>query len=246
METAALVRTKNAIGDWVLLANDAGQLASEMMLDDGDRGDCLVVALRICDRLRVELRCAILLCERGYPVQAASNAATMAELAFTIGYIANDTEMAKKWMAHDDIEGFQGVRKMLTSSLYRAKLSTEPLIEQEFDQYKRLCMAKHGNPIVFLSFGLLVEHAHERTVRGAYGALAERYLSRWVLACAVEYMLLGSALLNRYNMRDKRARIAQLTELHRIWKAMRSDDDDKRLADFPPAQNAPPPIVPNA
>jgi len=161
----------------------------------------------------------------------------MGELAFTVGYIADDLAKAQKWMAHDDIDGFKRARDMLTSGLHRAKLSEERLTEREWDQYKWLCMLKHGNPIVFLSFGFLIQHADEHTIRGAYGALAERYLSRFVLACAVEYMLLALSLLTKYHLRGNPTRFKQLIELQHAWKTKRDADVVQRIADFPPPES---------
>ncbi len=59
-------------------------------------GLCLLV------RLLNDLRCTVLLADRGYGLQAVTIAGSIYEAAFAIGYIGAAQDLANAWVDHDD------------------------------------------------------------------------------------------------------------------------------------------------
>ena len=113
-------------------------------------------------RLANDLRGAALLALRGYPLQAATLVGSMFEAAYTAAYIGGDDTLAQEWINHvDPTTCFRGIGQLIRdviATMPMREVEREPVMEWKYGDYKKLCLAKHVNP-------LLQRHGTER--RGA-------------------------------------------------------------------------------
>jgi len=106
-----------------------------------------VVKLLLLQRVQNDLRCCMLLVERGYPLQAGSIAAGIFEAWITIANIRTEEEAAK-WLSHSkENESFGRIRHLTEQALKNIVGDTKQAALM-YSQYQQLCMPKHLNPIV--------------------------------------------------------------------------------------------------
>ncbi|MGA7760708.1 MAG: hypothetical protein WCA59_03100 [Candidatus Binataceae bacterium] len=115
-----------------------------------------IVRLLLLQRIQNDLRCGIILAERGYPFQALGHAASIFEGWVTIAAIQNE-ERAKEWLSHKDETFSFGRIRPLTQQALEHILGNADDTAKLYSQYQQVCMAKHLNPILERSRGYKVE-----------------------------------------------------------------------------------------
>jgi hypothetical protein len=105
-----------------------------------------IVRTLLLQRLQNDLRCCRLLAERGYPMQAAGQAASVYECWVNIAAIV-DEPTALRWLEHDkEAASFGSIRDLTVGA---ATLLEKPGKAKFFyQQYQQLCMPKHLNPLI--------------------------------------------------------------------------------------------------
>jgi len=118
----------------------------------------LKVAIALIIRLSNDLRGVTLLSMMGYPTQATSLVASMYEAAYTVAYIAENDELADKWIAHDDpTRFFENIRTITIKGLTNLNADNpDKQAKNEYKVYRQLCMAKHVNPLYQMQHGLQI------------------------------------------------------------------------------------------
>jgi hypothetical protein len=104
------------------------------------------VRLLLLQRIQNDLRCCVILIERGYAFQASSLATGIYEAWVTLANIKTDVD-AVKWLSHDDETKAFGEIKRLTknAAMHYGRAQDS---EKFYDQYRQLCMPKHLNPFI--------------------------------------------------------------------------------------------------
>jgi hypothetical protein len=216
-----------ALSDWTTLTEELQQMKLELLREPWKPNRPTQVAFFIVARLLNELRAVVTLAERGYAVQAFSNVATMAELAFMVGYIGDDETRATGWMTHyDNAWPFATVKKTITATVQLFGLPQEAA-KTEHEHYQFVCMAKHGNPQVFSKFGHTKTGDDVTVPHGPYVTREVESLSRVVLWYACYYFWRGLAGYRKLHLVEP-ARGLWFWELQRVRFAM----DDLREADI--------------
>src|ERR1700730_12744301 len=105
------------------------------------------VTLLLLQRIQNDLRCCVILVERGYALQAASLAAGIFEAWVTLASIKTD-EDAVKWLSHDRESKSFGSIRTLTEDALKSFGGDAKDWEKYYGKYQQLCMPKHLNPIV--------------------------------------------------------------------------------------------------
>src|SRR5262249_14976530 len=113
------------------------------------------VRLLLLQRIQNDLRCCVLLVERGYALQAAALAAGIYEAWVTIANIKSDKD-AVKWLSHaKKNESFGKIYELTKKALTdRARMAGADLkevkkkVKEYYSLYGQLCTAKHLNPMV--------------------------------------------------------------------------------------------------
>lgn len=106
----------------------------------------LVATARVLGDLRVCQWAAA----HGYALQAEAVAATVHELAYSAAYIGESEQRAEAWLRHENEKKQYpecGHAAVLLDVLQRLSLSPAHAT-QEYQIYRQLCLAKHGNPVV--------------------------------------------------------------------------------------------------
>jgi hypothetical protein len=107
----------------------------------------LFVTTRLLRRIQNDLRCCVLLAERGYPMQALTLASSIYEGWVTIGSIKSEQE-AEKWLNHKNEKASFGKISNLTYEALKAMVGNSDRAKEMYSQYQQLCMAKHLNPVI--------------------------------------------------------------------------------------------------
>ena len=101
-------------------------------------------------RLANDLTAATELLVTGYPTQAATLVASMVEVAFTVAYIRDNEERARKWLTHGNPRAsFKELTKLVDVVLTELPGLENRERRKEFflTVYRHLCAAKHANPM---------------------------------------------------------------------------------------------------
>jgi hypothetical protein len=112
-----------------------------------------IVRTLLLQRLQNDLRCCRLLAERGYSLQAASQAAGVFESFVNVAAIV-DESTALRWLNHDKVTTSFGSIKSLSESaceiIFKGpdQLKIRERANHLYSQYQQLCMPKHLNPLV--------------------------------------------------------------------------------------------------
>ncbi len=115
-----------------------------------------VVRLLLLQRVQNDLRCCVILVERGYPLQAAALAAGIFEAWVTLANIRTDDD-AVKWLSHtQENEGFGRIRD-LTRQALKSIAGDAKDADKWYWQYQQLCMPKHLNPMVERARGYVLD-----------------------------------------------------------------------------------------
>ena len=103
-----------------------------------------VLLARAADDLRAVMRCA----SEGYPLQAMTVAASLFELAYTLGYIGSSDDRAAEWLRWPRFDRTPWPLKRMIEETLKAALGPHHRASsnQEANFYAALCWAKHANP----------------------------------------------------------------------------------------------------
>ena len=175
------------IVDWIAVAEEVQQIKLELLREAAADSQAQRAAVMIVARVINELRVVALLTQIGYAIEAYSIVATMAELAYTVSFIGNDQNRAERWRAHKfNDTPFIDVYAAVWATI-RHNGGTEEQAKGEYAHYEHVCMAKHGNPKVFASFGLTANEDGVVVYHGPYVNREVVHLSRIVLWYACHY-----------------------------------------------------------
>jgi hypothetical protein len=103
-----------------------------------------ILLARAADDLHIVVRCA----SEGYPLQAMTVAASLFELAYTIGYVGPSDERAAEWLHWPRYDQTPWPLKRMVEDTLKAALGARHRRgpSQETNFYAALCWAKHANP----------------------------------------------------------------------------------------------------
>lgn len=139
----------------------------------------LLVFARVLGDLRACQRAAA----DGYAMQALTLAATIHEVSYAATYLEDSDDRAREWIEHANVKKQYpecGHEQVIRAVGKRFDLPEEK-IQQEYEIYRQLCLAKHGNSVLQRQYGsfaqgelrvvLQIPYFSERTVRFARFAL---------------------------------------------------------------------------
>jgi hypothetical protein len=115
--------------------------------------DILRAHATLVTRALHDLRVCMISCLSGYTMQGWTVAASAFEAAHMAGFIGEDTARAAKWLGHLDIEKpVIGVKDAVVGTFKYLEIvadasARQQLVDNEYELYTYLCMAKHVNPI---------------------------------------------------------------------------------------------------
>src|SRR5215469_3543320 len=115
-----------------------------------------IVRMLLLQRLQNDLRCCCLDAVRGYPLQAATHAASVYEGWVNIASIV-DEPTALRWLNHKSEAASFGSVRGLTEEALETVLGNREKAIRLYAQYQQLCMPKHLNPIVERARGYRIE-----------------------------------------------------------------------------------------
>jgi hypothetical protein len=149
LESIAVERAATELEEPLKHANRVLDLIS--MVSRNDEGGPLskgkLVRTLLLHRMQNDLRCCLILAERGYPLQAASLAAGICEAWATIAAIKDD-EAAHRWLIHEkETQSFDSAKSLIREAL-QTMLGNREACDRLYAQYQQLCMPKHLNPMV--------------------------------------------------------------------------------------------------
>jgi hypothetical protein len=189
------------LDDWRELASELEQIKWDLFSDPHSGSEPHGLAVLICARLNNELRCVILLSERGYALEAASVCASMSELAHMLGHIGDDAVLTSEWAEYDEDHFFLEPKKAIKGSALKGGGDLSDA-KKEHAHYKLLCTLKHGHPRAFRAYGFEKEDGGVSVFHGPYASPAVLYLSRTMLWYACRYMWLGLTIYHHYHTPD--------------------------------------------
>ena len=120
----------------------------------------------ILTRLGTDLRVAYFAAGGGYPMAVATLAASAYEVAYQVGYIGADDDLADKWAKNEDKN--RPIVKVRDQALQVLRVgrddeTAKALVDQEQDIYHQLCGMKHGNSYYQRLFGYRVIEGQDYT-----------------------------------------------------------------------------------
>lgn len=141
------------------------------------------VMLLATARVMGDLRVCEWAASHGYAIQSQAIAATVHEVAYSVAYIGNSTERAEEWLRHEN-ERRQYPKSGHLSVLQAVLPSiglTEAHIDLEYQVYRYLCLAKHGNPVLQRAHGVSTEESSRYIEQLPYYSKATVELARFGL-----------------------------------------------------------------
>ncbi len=195
------------------------------------------VRASLLSQLVMSARAVSVLAERGYPLQAMSQLASVYELTVALAYAGKNAERAREWKLHDrDRESFPSskqrkaaVRELLLAGGFD-DATVQHAVDVWEDRYSAYCMAKHGNPKVLRHYGV------RRTTRSFAVALGPIWggpytqLSATVLLRACQLLVMAATV---YGHRESTEEGAQLPSSvgRRVFRVARDVLDASRALD---------------
>ncbi len=158
LESNAIAFFSKELAEPFTVAIEILNLASAVLGIDtpGKLAKARIVRLLLLQRIQNDLRCCIILAERGYPLQALGHAASIFEGWVTIAAINNEGD-AVKWLSHADESSSFGRIRTLTRQALDGTVGNSDDADRLYSQYQQACMAKHLNPIVERARGYTVQ-----------------------------------------------------------------------------------------
>lgn len=171
--------------------------------------DARSVATKLLFRMYDDLRCLVLLAERGYPLQAASIAASVYETGFSLALVCADFELARKWAMHDGpTRSWHPVKDLAHKArIFMNDPNAEETAARDYKNYRQLCMGKHANPLLQLQLGHVIE---DRTVTFTPGPDTSEAGIRggmFALEHAALYALIGITYYTTHIAHDQRGEL---------------------------------------
>ena len=157
LEYSATVVAHKELAEPIRVASNILNLASELHANDRPQriSKAKAVRLLLLQRIQNDLRCCVILIERGYGLQAAALAAGIYEGWVTLANITTEDD-ARKWLGHDKENKSFGPIYPLTEQALQSVVGDSEQAHQTYRHYQQLCMAKHLNPIIERSRGYTV------------------------------------------------------------------------------------------
>jgi hypothetical protein len=157
LESSAIVIAHKELAEPIRVASKILNLASELHANDRPEriSKAKAVKLLLLQRIQNDLRCCVILIERGYGLQAAALAAGIYEGWVTLANITTEDD-ARKWLGHDKENKSFGPIYPLTEQALQSVVDNADQARKMYSQYQQLCMAKHQNPIIERSRGYTV------------------------------------------------------------------------------------------
>lgn len=151
-----------------------------------------------------DLRTASILSATGYSSQAATIVSSLYESAFMIAYIGDNDDLANKWIEHEDATRlFITVKELTKQGLKNIDAPNyEELYLQEYNDYKQLCMIKHGNPLVQKN---LVYSVEGNSVIAEFGPETSEFsikISWYALERAINYSMIAISGYINFHLKD--------------------------------------------
>jgi len=151
LESNAITLLNKELAEPLGIASEVLNLASALLAIDtpGTISRARIVRLLLLQRIQNDLRCCVVLAERGYPLQALANAASIFEGWVTITAIKDEND-ATRWLSHanaDESASFGRIRTLTRHALQHT-LGQSHDADKMYAQYQQLCMTKHLNPIL--------------------------------------------------------------------------------------------------
>ena len=190
------------------------------------------VQARLLLRISADLHLIEHSATRGYMLQALTLTATVHELTFAIGFIGSDDARAATWEGHTkDYDTFPKLKQR--QEAVRATLiglgvdgsRLEDEIERFEKNYRFLCMAKHGNPILQKNWGALVKEDSLSLFHGPFVSPDTTRQAKQVLYAATELVWLAtgsymSAWFDGASQASRNRARRQMTRLEQLrWEA---------------------------
>ena len=228
-EREAVSRLNVELDEHLKLTEAAFNLASEAMESLGERPlsgvpQSLKVAVALLNKVSNDLRTATLLALYGYATQAAALVASLYESAFTVAFAGSDDNLAQRWIDHDDpTRTFENVHEMTRSALEKLGVpDAEQQASVEYQVYRQLCMAKHGNPLYVMQHAFrrvgndIASHnapdTSDSAIRAAWFALEH--------GAALAFIALASFIGNHAPQTARASLVAKLHEIGLARKAL--------------------------
>lgn len=180
------------------------------------------VNMALLYRISNDLRSAILLAERGYPLQASSLGAGIVEFAEAVMVIGKDPRLAQEWLdhtKHDDSfpthERWQALCKETgLRTKHHVALSKAGVRAQDVDSlagdlgalYRQLCLAKHGNPMLQQVYAYEADGCGYHFTNGPSTTETAQQLTRHALLAAALAALYAASLFVRDHLPQEVAR----------------------------------------
>lgn len=150
------------------------------------------LCINLLTRLQNELRAVALLCQNGYALQAFSPTAVIYELGWTIAAVGHSDEESQKWLSHETNNKFENIKELTRRGLLNlAGSEATKQLENQYNWYRELCLAKHINPIAQRNEGFIVEPDPNMMVYtfspGSAATKSEIKKAWWVMECAARF-----------------------------------------------------------
>jgi len=169
-------------------------LAEQPPIHAESRFACTLLLLRTTD----DLRCCVLMAQRGYPLQTGAMAATIFETYYTITYIEQNDERAKAWLQPTRPYGvFPDLRQQMDEWRKRFDFpgsDTVKSVDDEYRTYSQLCMAKHAHALAQRPISTFVEGGVQYCNNGPSTSADAERSSCYALLHAVRYSNMAAQL----------------------------------------------------
>lgn len=179
------------------------------------------VAVSLLTKISNDIRCASLLALKGYSIQSASIISSMYESSFMVAYIENDEDRAIKWIEHENPKKLFITIYDLTQEVIKNFNVTDikEKANQEYSDYRQLCMVKHGNPLIQMQHGYHIQGNNVLAINGPDHSETSIRVSWFALEKSINYVLisLGSFINNHLTTLDSKDlvnRYQRLIEVH--------------------------------
>jgi hypothetical protein len=180
----------------------------------------------LCVRLVNDLRSVMMLAQDGYVVQALTLDASMCELAHVAGFIGDNEERADHWMEYDSPKPFVAAYDAILATVRAIGLPDSKAREEYENNYKQLCMPKHGNPLIFRSLGIEIVEKKLKMYHGPYFSPKIVRAARVAFSYGVRYLWIGLSVFGKFHTPEaqQEQRHKELSEFASAMWALREQD----------------------
>ncbi|RAV19475.1 DUF5677 domain-containing protein [Paenibacillus contaminans] len=194
------------------------------VMDVNNVTSSIKVVTSLLAKILNDLRAASILSARGYSIQAATLASSLYESAFMIAYIGNNNDLADKWINHEDPSNlFISVKKLTEQGLKNINAPNyKELSEREYNNYRQLCMVKHGNPLIQKNHVYSMEGNSVVAIFGPETSEPSIRVSWFALENAINYSMIAlSSYINCHLQTKTSSEIfEQFDDLKEVYKEL--------------------------